>query len=42
MYITYNTYIMKPYIKTNFGNTHTKLLNLPSENVPICNTCIVP
>jgi hypothetical protein len=21
---------MKPYIKTNFGNTHTKLLNLPS------------
>jgi len=30
MYITYNTYIMEPYIKTNFGNTHTKLLNLPS------------
>jgi len=30
MYITYNIYIMNPYIKTNFGNTHIELLNLPS------------
>ncbi len=30
MYITYNTCIMNPYTKTNFGNTHTELLNLPS------------
>jgi hypothetical protein len=34
--------IMNPYTKTNFGNTHIKLLN-PSiiENVHICNTRIV-
>ncbi len=30
MYITYNTCIMNPYSKTNFGNTHIELLNLPS------------
>jgi hypothetical protein len=30
MYITYNTYIMHSYTKTNFGNTHIELLNLPS------------
>jgi hypothetical protein len=29
MYITYNSYIMNPYFKTNFGNTHIELLNLP-------------
>jgi hypothetical protein len=30
MYITYNTYIMNPYTKINFGNTCTKLVNFPS------------
>jgi hypothetical protein len=30
MYITYNTYIINPYTKTNFVNTHIELLNLPS------------
>jgi hypothetical protein len=32
MYITYNICIMNPYTKTNFGNTCSKLLNLPSAN----------
>jgi hypothetical protein len=32
MYIIYNTCIMNPYIKTNFGNSYTKLLNPPSAN----------
>ncbi len=30
MYIMYNTYIMNPSTKINFGNTHIELLNLPS------------
>jgi len=30
MYIMYNTYIMNPYTKTNFGNTYIELLNLAS------------
>jgi hypothetical protein len=33
MYITYNTCIMNPYTKTNFGNTHIELLNLPSLKI---------
>ncbi len=29
----YNTCIMNPYIKTNFGTTHIELLNLPSLKI---------
>jgi hypothetical protein len=32
MYITYNTYFMNPYTKTNFGNSRIKLLHPPSAN----------